>query len=219
MSLHPVVCADSALAESQNLQVVELVFVGSTVGTNGVKLSLIPAQSIAQHRVHLALGQGSFVDAQPTAAAVEALIRRPNGNSLSATEENIKAGLKSFLDEIETITGANEAVVFAVGGLNVSDLVCAELIVSSGAVEQTLTLSQNAAAVRIPEPVKLVGGKLAKDVAGTVAADLDTDKVILVGGQLNGSACTVAGCFVLPAAARLALSAANTVKLRLCVQN
>lgn len=219
MSLHPVVCADSALAESQNLQVVELVFVGAAVGANGVKLNLIPAQSLAQHRVHLALGQGTFADAKPTEAAVEALIKRPNGNSLSATEENIKAGLKSFLDEIESITGANEAVVFAVGGLNVSDIVCAELIVSSGAVEQTLTLAQNTPAVRIPEPVKLVSGKLAKDAAGTVAADLDTDKVLLVGGQLNGSACTVAGCFVLPAAARLALSAANTVKLRLCVQN
>lgn len=217
MSLHPLVCADAALAASQNVQVVELLFVGEAVGTNGVKLKLIPAQSVAQARVHLAVGAGDLTGAKPTAAEVEALIKRPNGNSLSATEENIKTGLKALLDEVEVAADNAECIAFAVGGLNACEFVAAELIVTGGDTQDALVLAQTAAAVRIPEPVTLTAGKLAK--AGGSGADLDTDKVVLVGGQTNGSACTVAGCFKVIESDKLVLSAANTVKLRLHIKN
>lgn len=217
MAIHPLVCADAGLAASQNVQVVEFFLQGATVGTNGVKLALLANQSSASNRVHLAIGNGDCSDAKPTAAAVEALIKRPNGNSLSAQEELIKTGLKTFLDEIEPAADGAECIAFAVGGLNVSEIVAAEFVVSTGTVEQSMLLVQAAAAVRIPEPVTLAAGnKLAK--AGGTGVDLDTDKVILVGGLNNGSSCTVAGCFTLPEADRLA-QAASIVKLRLYVKN
>lgn len=220
MSIHPLVCADASVAASQNVQVLEFFFTGAANGANGVILSLIAAQSSAQHRVHLAVGGSAAVtSAQPTAAVVEALIKRPNGNTLSATEENIKTGVKALLDEVEVAADAAECVVFAVGGLNAHDVLAAELVVTSGAVADALVLAQTASAVRIPEPVKLVSGKLAKDAAATVAADLDTDKLILVGGELNGSCSTAVGCFTVVELDKLALSAANSVKLRLTVRN
>ena len=220
MSLHPLVCADAAVAASQNVQVLEFFFTGAAPGANGAILSLVPAQAGAQHRVHLGIGGTSSVgDATPLAPAVEALIKRPNGNSLSATEENIKTGVAALLGEVEPLADGAECVAFAVGGLNARDVVSAELVVTSGAVQDCLGVAQAAALVRIPEPVKLVSGKLAKDAAATVAADLDTDKLIAVGGELNGSCSTVVGCFTIITAAKLALTSANTVKLRLTVRN
>lgn len=223
MSLHPSVCADAAVAASQNVQVLDFFFVGATNGAAGVTLSLIPAQAVAQSRVLLAVGGSATVgSAQPSAATVEALIKRPNGNSLSATEENIKTGLKAFLDEVEVAADGAECITFAIGGLNARDVVCAELMVTSNgagaSAKDPLALAQTAAVVRIPEPVKLVNGKLAKDAAGTVAADLDTDKLIAVGGELNGSCSTVAGCFTLPELDTLSLANAS-VRLRLTVRN
>lgn len=218
MSLHPSVCADAAVAASQNVQVLDFFFAGAANSTAGVILSLIPAQAVAQARVHLAVGGSATVgSATPSAAAVEALIKRPNGNSLSATEENIKTGVLALLGEIEAAADGAECVAFAIGGLNARDVLCAELIVTSGAVQDTFTAAQNGPLVRIPEPVALVSGKLKK--ADGSGADLDTDKLIAVGGELNGSCSTVVGCFTVTTVAKLALSSANTVRLRLSVRN
>lgn len=218
MSLHPSVCADAAVAASQNVQVLEFCFQGAAPGADGAILSLIPAQAVAQARVHLAIGGSATVSqATPTAAAVEALIKRPNGNSLSAAEENIKTGVSALLSEIEVLADGADAVAFAIGGLNARDVVCAELVVTSGSVQDTLTLAQTAAVVRIPEPVALVSGKLKK--ANGSGADLDTDKMVAVGGELNGSCSTVVGCMKVDTAAKLAVSPSNTVKLRLHVRN
>jgi hypothetical protein len=218
MSLHPMVCADASVAASQNAQVLEFFFVGAAPGANGAILSLIAAQSGAQHRVHLAVGGSAAVTAAtPSAAVVEALIKRPNGNSLSATEENIKTGVLALLGEVEVAADGAECVAFAIGGLNARDVIAAELVVSSGAVQDSLVLAQTASAVRIPEPVALVSGKLKK--ADGSGADLDTDKLVLVGGELNGSCSTAVGCFTVAESDKLALSAANTVKLRLTVRN
>lgn len=218
MAIHPLVCADASLAASQNVQVVELFFTGAAPGTNGVMLSLVAAQSSASHRVHLAVGGSAAVtSATPSAAAVEALIKRPNGNSLSATEENIKTGVLALLGEVELLADGAEAVAFAIGGLNAREVVAAELQITSGAVQDCFALSQVGPSVRIPEPVALVSGKLKK--ADGSGADLDTDKLILVGGELNGSSSTAVGCFTVPAAAKLALTSANNVRLRLHVRN
>lgn len=218
MSIHPLVCADAGVAASQNVQVLEFFFVGAANGLNGAILSLIGAQSSASARVHLAVGGSAAVtSATPSAAAVEALIKRPNGNSLSATEENIKTGVLALLGEIEVAADGAECVAFAIGGLNARDVVSAELVVTSGAVQDSLVLAQVAAVVRIPEPVALVGGKLKK--ADGSGADLDTDKMIAVGGELNGSCSTVVGCFTVVESDKLALSSANSVKLRLAVRN
>jgi len=218
MSIHPMVCADAGVAASQNVQVLEFFFVGAANGANGVILSLIGAQSSASARVHLAVGGSAAVtSAVPSAAVVEALIKRPNGNSLSAAEELIKTGVSALLSEVEVAADGAECVAFAVGGLNARDVVCAELIVSSGAVQDTFTAAQNGPLVRIPEPVALVSGKLKK--ADGSGADLDTDKLIAVGGELNGSGSTVVGCFAVATVAKLALSSANTLRLRLTVRN
>lgn len=217
MSLHPMVCADAAVAASQNVQVLEFFFVGASLAANGSILSLIAAQSSAQARVHLAVGNGTCATATPSAAAVEALIKRPNGNSLSASEENIKTGVLALLGEVEALADGAEAVAFAIGGLNAREVLAAELVVTGGAVQDALVLAQVSPAVRIPEPVALNGGKLKK--ADGSAADLDTDKLILVGGEINGSCGSAVGCFTVPTAAKLALSAANSVKLRLTVRN
>jgi hypothetical protein len=218
MSIHPLVCADASVAASQNVQVLEFFFTGAANGANGVILSLIGAQSSAQHRVHLAVGGSAAVtSATPSAAAVEALIKRPNGNSLSATEENIKTGVLALLGEVEVAADGAECVAFAIGGLNAREVIAAELVVSSGAVADALVLAQTASAVRIPEPVALVSGKLKK--ADGSGADLDTDKLVLVGGELNGSCSSAVGCFTVPTVAKLALSSANSVKLRLTVRN
>ena len=218
MSIHPLVCADASVAASQNVQTLEFCLVGAAPGANGAILALIPAQAVAQHRVHVAVGGSAAVSsATPSAAVVEALIKRPNGNSLSATEENIKTGVAALLGEVELLADGAECIAFAIGGLNARDVVCAELQVTSGAVQDTLTLIQASAVVRIPEPVALVTGKLKK--ADGSAAHLGTDKMIAVGGEQNGSCSTVIGCFTLATAAKLALSSANTVKLRLHVRN
>jgi hypothetical protein len=218
MSIHPLVCADASVAASQNVQVLEFFFTGAANGANGVILSLIGAQSSAQHRVHLAVGGSAAVtSATPSAAAVEALIKRPNGNSLSATEENIKTGVLALLGEVEVAADGAECVAFAIGGLNAREVIAAELVVSSGAVADALVLAQTASAVRIPEPVALVSGKLKK--ADGSGADLDTDKLVLVGGELNGSCSTAVGCFAVAELDKLALSSANSVKLRLTVRN
>lgn len=219
MSLHPSVCADAAVAASQNAQVLEFFFVGPTggVAANGSILALIPAQAVAQARVHLAIGSGNSSTATPSAAAVEALIKRPNGNSLSATEENIKTGVLALLGEVEALADGADAVAFAIGGLNARDVLSAELVVTSGAVADAAVFAQTASLVRIPEPVALVNGKLKK--ADGSAADLDTDKLIAVGGELNGSCSTVVGCFKIAEADKLSVDANNTLKLRVTVRN
>lgn len=219
MSLHPSVCADAAVAASQNVQVLEFCFTGPAggVATDGSILSLIPAQAVAQARVHLAVGSGTCATATPSAAAVEALIKRPNGNSLSATEENIKTGVLALLGEVEALADGADAVAFAIGGLNARDVVCAELVVTSGATADAAVFAQTASVVRIPEPVALVGGKLKK--ANGSGADLDTDKMVAVGGELNGSCSTVVGCFKVLEADKLNIGADNTLILRLSVRN
>lgn len=217
MSINPLVCPDAGLAASQDSVTIELSFVGASLATNGSILALVPAQASAGARVHLAVGNGDNSTAKPSAAAVQALIKRPNGGSLSAQEELIATGVKAALDQIEALADGADAVAFALGGLNVSEVIAAELSITSGAVQDTLTLVQAGPAQRIPEPVTLSGSEL---VTGDgTALDLDADKIAIVGGLQPGSCSTVVGCVKVPVAAKLALAAGVTVKLKLHVKH
>ena len=217
MSINPLVCPDAGLAASQDAVTIELSFVGASLATNGSILALVPAQASAGARVHLAVGNGTNVTAKPAAAAVEALIKRPNGGSLSAQEQLIATGVKAALDQIEALNDGADAVAFALGGLNVSEVIAAELSITSGAVQDTLTLVQAGPAQRVPEPVALTGGELT--MADGTAFDLDADKIAVVGGLEPGSCSTVVGCIKVPVAAKLALAAGTTVKLKLHVKH
>lgn len=217
MSINPLVCPDAGLAASQDSVTIELSFVGASLAANGSILALVPAQASAGARVHLAVGNGNNSTAKPSAAAVQALIKRPNGGSLSAQEQLIATGVKAALDQIEALADGADAVAFALGGLNVSEVIAAELSITSGAVQDTLTLVQAGPALRIPEPVALSGGEL---VTGDgTAFDLDADKIAVVGGLEPGSCSTVVGCINVPVAAKLALAAGVTVKLKLHVKH
>ena len=223
MSLHPSVCADAAVAASQNVQILEFFFDGSTNGAAGVILPLIAAQAVASARVHLAIGGSATKgSAQPSLAAVEALIKRPNGNSLSATEENIKTGVKALLDDVAVAADGAACIAFALGGLNARDVVAAELMFTSNGADafakDTLSLAQTSAVVRIPEPVALVSGRLKRSATDVTGATLGTDKLVAVGGELNGSCSTVVGVFVLPELTTLPV-AGSTLRLRLTVRN
>jgi len=145
------------------------------------------------------------------------LIKRPNGGSLSAQEQLITTGVKAALDQIEALADGADAVAFALGGLNVSEVIAAELAITSGAVQDTLTLVQAGPAQRIPEPVALSGSELV--TADGTAFDLDADKIAIVGGLEPGSCSTVVGCIKVPVAAKLALAAGVTVKLKLHVKH
>ena len=217
MSINPLVCPDAGLAASQDSVTIELSFVGASLAANGSILALVPAQASAGARVHLAVGNGTNATAKPSAAAVQALIKRPNGGSLSAQEQLIATGVKAALDQIEALADGADAVAFALGGLNVSEVIAAELSITSGAVQDTLTLVQAGPAQRIPEPVALSGSEL---VTGDgTAFDLDADKIAVVGGLQPGSCSTVVGCINVPVAAKLALAAGVTVKLKLHVKH
>ena len=217
MSINPLVCPDAGLAASQDSVTIELSFVGASLAANGSILALVPAQASAGARVHLAVGNGNNSTAKPSAAAVQALIKRPNGGSLSAQEQLIATGVKAALDQIEALADGADAVAFALGGLNVSEVIAAELSITSGAVQDTLTLVQAGPALRIPEPVTLSGSEL---VTGDgTAFDLDADKIAVVGGLEPGSCSTVVGCINVPVAAKLALAAGVTVKLKLHVKH
>ena len=217
MSINPLVCPDAGLAASQDSVTIELSFVGASLAANGSILALVPAQASAGARVHLAVGNGNNSTAKPSAAAVQALIKRPNGGSLSAQEQLIATGVKAALDQIEALADGADAVAFALGGLNVSEVIAAELSITSGAVQDTLTLVQAGPALRIPEPVTLSGSEL---VTGDgTAFDLDADKIAVVGGLQPGSCSTVVGCINVPVAAKLALAAGVTVKLKLHVKH
>lgn len=216
MAVHPLVCADAGLAASQNLQVVELHFEGAAVAANGTILSLISAQSSASARAHLAVGNGTGVDAKPSEAAVEALIKRPNGNSLSAVEQNIKTGVRTYLGELQDKDGdGNKSIAFAVGGLNARSVVLAELVIGTGTVLASV-LTVSAPAERIPDACELVGSALKKADGNALA--LATSSLVSVGGAVNGSACTIMGAFTVPTAANLEIAADKRVTLRLhCV--
>lgn len=222
MAVHPLVCADAGLAASQNLQVVELHFEGATVLATGSILPLVAAQQSASARAHLAVGNGDNSTATPTAAAVEALIKRPNGNSLSATEQNIKTGVATYLSQVQDKdVNGNKSLAFAVGGLNARDVVCAELIVGAGSAAPALVLSvsksdANVVVERIPDACELVGSAL-KKADGTALA-LATSSLVAVGGAVNGSASTIMGAFTVPTAAALEIAAGKRLTLRLhCV--
>jgi hypothetical protein len=217
MSINPLVCPDAGLAASQDSVTIELSFVGASLAANGSILALVPAQASAGARVHLAVGNGNNSTAQPSAAAVQALIKRPNGGSLSAQEQLIATGVKAALDQIEALADGADAVAFALGGLSVSEVIAAELSITSGAVQDTLTLVQAGPAQRIPEPVALSGSELV--TADGTAFDLDADKIAIVGGLEPGSCSTVVGCIKVPVAAKLALAAGVTVKLKLHVKH
>jgi len=217
MSINPLVCPDAGLAASQDSVTIELSFVGATLATNGNILALVPAQASAGARVHLAVGNGNNSTAKPSSAAVQALIKRPNGGSLSAQEQLITTGVKAALDQIEALADGADAVAFALGGLHVSEENAAELAITSGAVQDTLTLVQAGPAQRIPEPVALSGSELV--TADGTAFDLDADKIAIVGGLEPGSCSTVVGCIKVPVAAKLALAAGVTVKLKLHVKH
>lgn len=216
MAVHPLVCADAGLAASQNVQVVELHFEGAAVAANGTILSLISAQSSASARAHLAVGNGTGVDAKPSEAAVEALIKRPNGNSLSAVEQNIKTGVRTYLGELQDKDGdGNKSIAFAVGGLNARSVVLAELVIGTGTVLASV-LTVSAPAERIPDACELVGSALKKADGNALA--LATSSLVSVGGAVNGSACTIMGAFTVPTAANLEIAADKRVTLRLhCV--
>jgi hypothetical protein len=219
MSLHPLVCADAALAASQNVQVIELHFEGAAVGTNGVILKLVAAQSVAQHRVHLAVGNGSRDDAKPSAAAVEALIKRPNGNLLSAVEQSIKTGVEKYLGEIQDKDAdGNKGIAFAVGGLNVRDVALVELVVGAGATKPALVLSTSLSSAgvvveRIPDACEITAGALKKNDGAALA--LATSSLVLVGGAVNGSCATVLGAFAIPTALDLEVAVGKRITLRM----
>ena len=218
MSIHPLVCADAALAASQNVQVVELHFEGAALGANGTILQLVSAQRSASARAHLAVGNGTSATATPSSAAVEALIKRPNGNSLSATEVSIRTGVLSYLGDVAALSGANsKSVAFAIGGLNVRDVQHVELIVGTGSTKLASRISNSDAAARIPEPVDLVvsGSKSYLKKADGSAATPATDTVVLVGGSVNGSASTLMCVFTVPAAADFELAAGKRLTVRL----
>lgn len=219
MAINPLVVPDAGLAASQDSVTIELNFVGVAPGNNGVKLALVAPQSSAGARVHLAVGGAvDSTSALPTAAAVQALIKRPNGDSLSAQELLIASGVESALGEIETIaTDGNDAAVFALGGLNASEVLSAELEVTTSAGVSATKLIQVGPAVRIPEPVALVGGKLKK--ANGNALDLDADKLALVGGLEPGSAATIVGCVKVTDVSALGIVAGTIVKLKLHVKH
>ena len=162
MSINPLVCPDAGLAASQDSVTIELNFAGEAVSAAaGNTLALIPAQASASARVHLGIaGASGKGDAVLGAAAVKALIKRPNGNSLSAQEELIATGVEAAINQVENLADGADSVVFALGGLNVSEVIAAELSITSGAVQDTLTLVQAGPAQRIPEPVVLTGGQL-----------------------------------------------------------
>ena len=223
MSINPLVCPDAGLAASQDSVTIELSFVGASLAANGSILALVPAQASAGARVHLAVGNGDNSTAKPTAAAVQALIKRPNGGSLSAQEQLIATGVKAALDQIEALADGADAVAFALGGLNVSEVIAAELSITSGSTQDTLTLVQAGPALRIPEPVVLSQAEDATKnnfITGDSSAfDLDADKIAIVGGLEPGSCATVVGCINVPVAAKLDLDANVTVKLKLHVKH
>jgi len=219
MAINPLVCADGGLAEALNSSVVELSFEGKDNTANGATLDLIPAQASAGARVHLGIaGASGNTAAVLDAAAVKALIKRPNGNSLSAQEENIAKGVENAIKQVETLVDTQAAVVFALGGLNARDVVKAELVISSGSTKPALELVTPKPSVRIPEPVELDASNELKK-AGGAAVDLPTDLIIAVGGQEPGSSSTIVGCFVVPAISELVLAAGVTVKLKLHVKH
>ena len=220
MAINPLVCPDAGLAASQDSVTIELNFVGAATATNGVKLALVAPQSSAGARVHLAVGgSGSATSALPTPDAVKALIKRPNGGALSAQEQLIATGVEAALGQVEALQDNKFAVAFALGGLNVSEVLAAELVVTSGAVQDTLTLVQAGPALRIPEPVALVGSQLKKADGNALNLVTGEEKIALVGGLEPGSCSTVVGCIKVPVAAKLALAAGVTVKLKLHVKH
>ena len=221
MSINPLVCADGGLAEALNSSVVELSFKGEAVNPAGTgnTLALIPAQSSASARVHLGIaGATGNTAAVLGAAAVEALIKRPNGSSLSAQEKDIAEGVENAIKQVETLVNTQAAVVFALGGLNAREVVKAELLISSGSTKPALELVTSEPSVRIPEPVELDANKELKKASGA-AVDLKTDLIVAVGGQEPGSSSTIVGCFIVPDASELVLEAGVTVKLKLHVKH
>ena len=218
MSINPLVCADGGLAEALNSSVVELSFEGKDNTANGATLALIPAQKSASARVHLGIaGATGNTAAVLGAAAVEALIKRPNGSSLSAQEKDIAKGVENAIKQVETLVDTQAAVVFALGGLNARDVVKAELLISSGSTKPALELVTSKPSVRIPEPVELDANDELKKASGA-AVDLPADLIIAVGGQEPGSSSTIVGCFVVPDASELVIAAGVTVKLKLHVK-
>lgn len=217
MAIHPLVCADAGLAASQNVQVVELHFEGAAIAANGTILSLVATQSSASARAHLAVGNGTGVDAKPSEAAVEALIKRPNGNSLSATEQNIKTGVRTYLGELQDKDGdGNKSIAFAVGGLNARSVVLAELVIGTGSAVVASVLTVPGPTESIPDACELVGSQF-KKVDGNPLTLAGTS-LVSVGGAVNGSACTIMGAFTVPTAANFEVSAGKRVTLRLhCV--
>jgi len=157
----------------------EFFFTASAAGTPHV---LIAAQSAAAQKVWLMTDDAS---ASMSTAVSQAIAQRPDNAALSLVLTNLALGLKTYMTAAPAAADGAFCHVFALGGVNPSTIVKAELVispVSTSGSNQARVLVNQAQAVTI-QTVALNGSSAFLQNDGATAIAAGTNTLVVVGGQ------------------------------------
>ena len=186
------------MANAQNYTTVEYIFKAEADGTNGHRFTLCSAQDCVNDKVFLYIGAGTFVP--PTAAICNLLVQDALGNTLTpptgfvvnpyaqsaAQLQILSTGIKNFmatLQDVETTAGDDAAgygLGFAVGGLNIKNVLSVEVTVipGTGAIKTSAAGWNSEVNVKLPNPMSL-GATSNLIVTGATELAIGTDNVII----------------------------------------
>lgn len=179
----PRVFSHSGVSESQNWAEVEFHFTASAAGT---KHALIAKQAAADQKVYFMTGDGSI---DMTAAQAQAIARHPDGRSLSTDESELATGLVTYFTNIPAAADGAFCHAFAIGGLNASDILSAEIISCSqgtSAKNDAHRLVNFSAAVKL-SGVSLNGSNALLKDDGSTAIAAGTDTLVCCNGVVFGA--------------------------------
>jgi hypothetical protein len=213
------VIVDSAVAVSQNFVTLEFCFQPTgALATNGSILPLCRAQRGVAAKAFCAVGLGDLSTAKLTAAQALALVAKPVDNGgmipeilpLKSNVALVATGLKAFTDAVEATADGKRCIVFAIGGVKMSDVISVDLVHSNNGNAAGGLLCGVSDGVRLYDTASTVvgaTGKLIKDASLTEVAL--SDKLIF-----SPVYQFVAGTFLITEADNITLAATDVVTLR-----
>jgi hypothetical protein len=217
----------SGIAESQSLQELVFTFVPTgAVATNGSIVPICRAQAAGAARARLMVGLGDLSTAKLTAAQALALVNNdvpqaasviPSVSPTSADFAQVATGVKGFLDGIEAAADGKYCVAFAVGGINLKDVVSARVVQfkEAGPVAGAVFAGSLSNPVKIYDQGSSILGAnslLVKDASLTEVA-LTTDKCVF-----STAWGFVLGAFIVAESDNLVLAAGQALELRVIIK-